>query len=159
VDSGSVRLTTKRRVEFVETDAAGIVHFSAFFVYMEQAEHQLLRHLGLGVFLRDEHGDISWPRVSASCDFRGPARFEDEISIEVAVERVGEKSVTYSHRLTCDGRDIANGRMTAVCCRVHHGGPPEPIPIPPQIAAILRGGENAARTGNVPGSGAAEPLM
>jgi acyl-CoA thioester hydrolase len=148
VDSGSVRLTTKRRVEFVETDAAGIVHFSAFFVYMEQAEHQLLRHLGLGVFLRDEQGDISWPRVSASCDFRGPARFEDEISIEVAVERVGEKSVTYVHRLTCDGRDIANGRMTAVCCRVHHGGLPEPIPIPPQIAAILRGGEKPARIEN-----------
>lgn len=143
MDSGSVRLTTKRRVEFVETDAAGIVHFSAFFVYMEQAEHQLLRHLGLGVFLRDEQGDLSWPRVSASCDFRGPARFEDEISIEVAVERVGEKSVTYAHRLTCDGREIANGRMTAVCCRVHHGGSPEPVPIPPQIAAILRGSEKA----------------
>jgi acyl-CoA thioester hydrolase len=145
VDSGSVRLTTKRRVEFVETDAAGIVHFSAFFVYMEQAEHQLLRHLGLGVLLRDEQGDISWPRVSASCDFRGPARFEDEISIEVSVERVGEKSVTYAHRLTCDGREIATGRVTAVCCRFHHGRPPEPIPIPPQIAAILRGSESTAR--------------
>ena len=157
MDSRSVRLTTKRRVEFVETDAAGIVHFSAFFVYMEQAEHQLLRHLGLGVFLRDEQGDISWPRVSASCDFRGPARFEDEISIEVAVERVGEKSVTYTHRLTCDGRDIANGRMTAVCCRVHHGGLPEPIPIPPQIAAILRGGEKPARIGKASVSSASEP--
>jgi acyl-CoA thioester hydrolase len=145
VDRGPVRLTTKRRVEFVETDAAGIVHFSAFFVYMEQAEHQLLRHLGLGVFLQDEQGDISWPRVSASCDFRGPARFEDEISIEVTVERVGEKSVTYAHRLTCDGQDIATGRMTAVCCRVRHGLPPQPIPIPPQIATILRGCEGTAR--------------
>jgi len=126
-------------VEFVETDAAGIAHFSAFFVYMEQAEHELLRHLGLGVFLRDDEGEISWPRVSATCDFREPARFEDEIQIEVTVERVGEKSVTYAHRLTCGERELARGRMTAVCCRVCHGHPPRPITIPPHVAAILRG--------------------
>jgi 4-hydroxybenzoyl-CoA thioesterase/acyl-CoA thioester hydrolase len=139
VESGSVRFTTTRRVEFVETDAAGIVHFSAFFLYMEQAEHQLLRHLGLGVFLRDSEGEISWPRVSANCDYLGPAQFEDEIRIEVTVERVGEKSVTYAHRLTCGDRELARGRMTAVCCRVRHGHPPRPIPIPPPVAAILRG--------------------
>lgn len=139
VGSGPVRFTTTRRVEFVETDAAGIVHFSAFFVYMEQAEHQLLRHLGLGVFLRDDEGEISWPRVSATCDFRGPARFEDEIQIEVAVERVGEKSVTYAHRLTCGDRELATGRMTAVCCRVHAGQPPQPIKIPSRVATLLRG--------------------
>jgi acyl-CoA thioester hydrolase len=136
---GPVRWTTKRRVEFVETDAAGIVHFSAFFVYMEQAEHQLLRQLGLGVFMQDDQGDLSWPRVSASCEFHGPARFEDEISIEVSVQRVGQKSVTYTHRLSCEGREIATGSVTAVCCRVRHGQPPEPVPIPPPVAAILRG--------------------
>ena len=40
---------TRRRVEFRDTDMAGIVHFSVFFAYMEQAEHELLRSLGLGV--------------------------------------------------------------------------------------------------------------
>lgn len=57
VDDAAVRWVTRRRVEFVETDAAGIVHFSSFFVYMEQAEHELLRHLGLNVFVDDEQGD------------------------------------------------------------------------------------------------------
>jgi acyl-CoA thioester hydrolase len=144
VGSGPVRFTTTRRVEFVETDAAGIVHFSAFFVYMEQAEHQLLRHLGLGVFLRDDEGEISWPRVSATCDYRGPARFEDEIQIEVTVERVGEKSVTYAHRLTCGDRELATGRMTAVCCRVHPGHAPQPIQIPSQVASRLRGAQSSS---------------
>lgn len=37
------RLESERRVECRDADAAGIVHFSAFFVYLEQAEHELLR--------------------------------------------------------------------------------------------------------------------
>ncbi len=139
VDDAAVRWVTRRRVEFVETDAAGIVHFSSFFIYMEQAEHELLRHLGLNVFLDDELGRISWPRVAASCDYHGPARFEDELTIEVAVHRVGQKSVTYEHRLSCGDRSIATGRMTVVCCRLHPGQPPQPIAIPSPIAAILRG--------------------
>ena len=56
---------TTRRVEFRDTDAAGIMHFSAFFTRMEEAEHELIRHIGLSVFDRDEEGTISWPRVSA----------------------------------------------------------------------------------------------
>ena len=61
---------TTRRVEFRDTDAAGIMHFSAFFNYMEQVEHEFLRHLGMSVLARDEEGAISWPRVSASCDYQ-----------------------------------------------------------------------------------------
>ena len=38
-----------RRIEFRDTDAAGIVHFSAFFYYMESVEHEFLRQLGLSV--------------------------------------------------------------------------------------------------------------
>ena len=41
--------TFRRRIEFRETDMAGIVHFSNFFAYMEQAEHDFLRSVGMGV--------------------------------------------------------------------------------------------------------------
>ncbi|MCA9225545.1 MAG: acyl-CoA thioesterase, partial [Planctomycetales bacterium] len=61
------RFRTQRRVEFCETDAAGIAHFSAFFTYMEQAEHALLRELGTSVVRHEGEAVVSWPRVSASC--------------------------------------------------------------------------------------------
>ena len=41
----------ERRVEFSETDMAGIIHYSAYFQYMEEAEHEFLRSLGLSVVL------------------------------------------------------------------------------------------------------------
>src|SRR5690606_37511976 len=70
--------TLRRRVEFRDTDAAGIVHFSVYFNYMEEAEHALLRSLGTSVVTSDAEGPISWPRVAAACEFRGALRFEDE---------------------------------------------------------------------------------
>ena len=38
-----------RRVEFSETDLAGIMHFSNFFRFMESAEHAFFRSLGFSV--------------------------------------------------------------------------------------------------------------
>ena len=40
-----------RRVEFSDTDMAGIMHFSNFFRFMEAAETAFLRSLGLSVVL------------------------------------------------------------------------------------------------------------
>src|SRR4029078_7098971 len=89
---------TTRRVEFSDTDAAGIMHFAAFFRMMEQAEHDLLRSVGLSVVSHDAAGTISWPRVSAKCDFRAAAKFEDVLQIEVRITRLGERSAAYAHR-------------------------------------------------------------
>lgn len=70
--------TTRRRVEFRDTDAAGIAHFSAFFFWMESAEHELLRVAGVPVIDRGADGiDVSWPRVSAACDYTAAVRFGD----------------------------------------------------------------------------------
>ncbi len=129
---------TTRRVEFCETDAAGIAHFSAFLFYMESVEHELLRHLGLSVLWSDADGLLSWPRVSVSCDYSGAVRFEDMLDVATRIARLGEKSVTYEFEFTCDGRKIANGRSVAVCCRMNPGQPPEGIPIPAPIAERLR---------------------
>jgi 4-hydroxybenzoyl-CoA thioesterase/acyl-CoA thioester hydrolase len=129
---------TTRRVEFRDTDAAGIAHFSAFLFYMESVEHELLRHLGLSVLWADELGPVSWPRVAVNCDYSGAARFEDVLDVRLRVARIGEKSVTYEFEFSCGGRAIAQGRMVAVCCRMPHGGPPESVPIPEPIAVKLR---------------------
>ena len=128
----------KRRVEFCETDAAGIAHFSAYFQYMEQAEHAFLRHLGTSVIAEDEIGNISWPRVNASCDYTGPVKFEDVLDIALRIERLGEKSVTYAFDFRLQGTLVAAGKMTAVCCRITHGNPPEAMPIPSWLVEQMR---------------------
>lgn len=142
--------STTRRVEFRDTDAAGIVHFSAFFPMMESAEHEMLRSLGISV-LPKATGDpgvpaVTWPRVAASCQYASAARFEDLLTITVRVARVGTTSVEYHVRFTRDECLIADGKMTAVCCRLIHspsagGAEPEArlekTPIPDSIRELL----------------------
>ena len=129
---------TTRRVEFSETDAAGMIHFSSYFLYMEQAEHELFRHLGTSVLTKDDSGTISWPRVSASCDYSRPVTFEDELQIDVGIARLGEKSVTYQFYFLKDDQQVALGQITSVCCRIAEGQPPRPIVIPQTYVELLK---------------------
>ncbi len=128
---------TTRRVEFRHTDAAGIIHFSSFLEYMEEVEHEFLRHRGLSVMMRDDVGPISWPRVSVHCDFRSVVRFEDLLEVEISLARRGEKSVTYAFIFRHEGRLVAEGQMTSVCCRLVADQPPQAIAIPAWIVEKL----------------------
>ncbi len=128
---------TSRRVEFHDTDAAGIMHFAAFFTFMEEAEHEFLRAHGLSVLSFDEAGKLSWPRVSARCDYKAAAKFEDVLDIQVSISRVGEKSLTYDFAFSRAGQPIASGQMTSVCCRFQADGTPRSVPIPAAILAKL----------------------
>jgi 4-hydroxybenzoyl-CoA thioesterase/acyl-CoA thioester hydrolase len=105
---------------------------------MEQSEHDLLRSVGLSVVTHDATGKISWPRVSAKCDFQSTARFEELLEIEVRITRLGKRSVTYSHRFSRGGEQLATGEVTAVCCRIREGAPPKSIAIPAAIAKKLK---------------------
>ncbi len=128
---------TKRRVEFRDTDAAGIVHFSVFFTYMEQTEHDLLRHLGSSVMIHTDEDTFSWPRVAASCDYRSGARFEDSLDVAVWIAHLGTKSVKYRFRFSCGERLVAEGSTTAVYCRVRPHGQIMGIPIPDELRTKL----------------------
>lgn len=133
---------TSRRVEFSDTDAAGIMHFSAFFRFMEQAEHDLLRSQDLSVVMVDDvaqtgGGKLSWPRVHAHCDFRSPAHYEEVLDIDVTIGRLGEKSASYQFRFTLNGKELATGEITSVCCRIVAGQPPQSVEIPAWFRAKL----------------------
>lgn len=132
------KFLTKRRVEFCETDAAGIVHFASYLCYMEQAEHELLRSLGLSVC--EPQGDgwyLSWPRVHVECDFQGSAHFEDVLEITVRVSRLGKKSVTYDFEFVRGVDLIAKGRVISVCCTIKSGIPLQSILIPHKYSNLL----------------------
>ncbi len=129
--------TTTRRVEFGDTDMAGIVHFANFFRYMEAAETDFLRSRGLSVSWLDGDTRYGFPRVSTGCDFQKPAKFEDVLTVAVTIEKIGRKSLSYRFDFTRGDDAIAVGRITSVFCRA--GGPDhlESVEIPPAIRAKL----------------------
>ncbi|PYQ65801.1 MAG: 4-hydroxybenzoyl-CoA thioesterase [Acidobacteria bacterium] len=124
----------RRKVEYVDTDMSGIVHFSRFLVFMENAEHAFLAAIGTGVHFRHEGREISWPRVAVSCDYQSPARFGDVLEIHLRVIRKGTRSLTYGFEISRDGVTLARGRSTCACCVIDDPGGIKAIPIPAEIA-------------------------
>jgi acyl-CoA thioester hydrolase len=108
-----------RRVEFSETDMAGIVHYANFFRYMETAEHAFFRALGYSVVMDQFEPPVGWPRVHAECDYRQPLRFEDEVEIHLLVSEKKTKSLSYLfkfYKLNAAPRvEVARGSLTVVC--------------------------------------------
>ena len=127
----------RRRIDFADTDVSGVVHFSRYLVFMEAAEHEMLRARDLSVHLEHDGLVIGWPRVEASCRYEKSARFGDEIEVEVRVESRGERSMRYGFRIIRDEELLAEGHMTSVCCVLSRNRPPEAIPIPAFILEKL----------------------
>lgn len=126
------------RVQFSETDMAGIMHFSNFFKMMEEVEHAFFRSVGLSVAMQHDDIHVGWPRVSASCEFFGPVKFEDEVEIRMRVARVGEKSFSYEVEFFVAGKRVASGKTTSVCCALDVGDV-QSIAIPAAIREKLTG--------------------
>ena len=130
-----------RRVEFSETDMAGIVHYSNFFRYMEAAEHAFFRSLGFSVVTRQVDPPVGWPRVHAACDFKQPLRFEDEVEVHMLVTEKKSKSLSYEfrfRRLNPPGaEEVARGKLTVVCVTRDAHGKMSATAIPQLIAEKL----------------------
>jgi len=128
---------SRRRVEFSETDMAGIVHYANFFRYMEAAEHEFFRSLGFSVVTRQVDPPVGWPRVRAECDFKLPLRFEDEFEVHMLVTEKKSKSLSYQFRIrklnASPVVEVARGSLTVVCVS-HQGSGMKATLIPQEIA-------------------------
>lgn len=128
---------TTRRIEFADTDMAGIVHFANFFRFMEAGEQEFLRSLGLSVVMTWEGQAIGFPRVGASCDYLRPARFDEVLEVTVRIQKLGRKSVTYAIEFLKEGECIARGQVSSCCCRVLDNHQLESMEIPAGIRKKL----------------------
>lgn len=121
----------RRRVFFYECDGAGIVHFSNYFRYMEEAEHGLWRASGLSIANRE--AGVGFPRVAASFEYHRPLRFEDEIEIQVRIVSISNRSMKYTCAITRGGESIATGSATIVCVAQQPDKSMKAVPIPQGI--------------------------
>jgi len=121
----------KHRVEFFETDLAGIVHFANYYRFMEQAEHEFFRALGLKIHGKSPDGTVfGWPRVSASCSFKSPAYYGDELEVRLTVVRLTRRSLTIRYQFHRDEVELAEGEMKTAYCIIPAGAKLESAEMP-----------------------------
>jgi YbgC/YbaW family acyl-CoA thioester hydrolase len=122
----------RRSVHFYELDPAGIVHFSWFFRYMEEAEHALWR--AAGVSIAPQESGMAFPRVAAAFDYHHPLRFEEEFEVAIRIAAMAEKTVHYTCLVTSGETRIATGSMTVACVTRQRDGTMKAVPMPADIA-------------------------
>lgn len=127
----------RSRVRFSDTDASGRIHYSAMFRFMEAAEEEFLRSLGVPYSGIAASLGLSFPRVHVEAQFVAGLRYDDVVDVEVSVERVGETSFTLYFDASMEGAPAARGRMTVVCMSV---ASERAASLPLELAAALRGG-------------------
>jgi acyl-CoA thioester hydrolase len=128
-----------RRVEFAETDAAGVVHFTKLLGYVEEAEHDWMR--GLGVIRLGE--GFGWPRVGVEVRYLAPARFEDLLVVELTNLERQTRGLSYQFVIRREETLICRGQLKIVRVRLEADGSFTPQELPEAIGAIF--GPNPTR--------------
>ena len=121
----------ERRVHFYEADLAGIAHFSAFFHYLEEAEHALWREAGLKIATPDE--EFGFPRLAASFEFHSALRFDEEFEVWIRIVAITRKTIRYTCQVLRGDVKIATGALTIACVRRRPGELIGAVEIPAHI--------------------------
>jgi len=124
-----------RRIQFADTDAAGVAHFSRLLVMVEEAEHEFLRSLQIPILTESS----AWPCVALDVNYLCKCEFGDLIAIELYVASIGRTSITYEFHAfqsqASDQSEVFSGKM--VKCHILPGKSGA-TPIPESIRDILR---------------------
>ncbi len=123
----------KRKVRWVDADAAGRIYYARIFDYASECEWELLHSLGIN---RKKLGNTyDFPRVHAECHFKKMMELGDAFTIRLWPAKLGRTSIRYSFEVVLDDSTnevAATGAFTVVVLRDG-----KPTPIPPQIRAAF----------------------
>jgi acyl-CoA thioester hydrolase len=136
--------STKIRVTWADTDAAGIVHFSNYLRFFERAEEEFLNKKKLSYSSIIKKYKVRLPRVEAHCRYLAPCRYNDLILVKMVLESIKNRSFKESfvvENLTT-GKRSAEGYIVCVSTGLDLK---KAVPLPNKLAVELGGRESASR--------------
>ena len=126
--------TTYRKVEFSDTDMAGLVHFSNYFRYMEIAERDFFESLEVNLIQSIPKDLVGYPRSRAECKFSAPLRFGDTVKIHLTIKAIKDRAIDYQFRLfrhsDTASIPVAKGHITTIYTELTENGELQSKPLP-----------------------------
>jgi acyl-CoA thioester hydrolase len=134
-------VTTQVRVRYAETDQMGIVYYANYLVWFEIGRVELLRSLGLAYSQLETDHQCILPVVEATCRYKSPARYDDEILIETRPSLLRRSVIKFAYQIwrkaNHEGEErklLAEGETVHVVCDDELNKKP----LPPEHEAALR---------------------
>jgi acyl-CoA thioester hydrolase len=109
---------SRLRVRYAETDQMGVVYYANYIVWMEVGRVEYCKAVGFRYRDMEQEDGVLLAVVEATCRYRHPARFDDEVIISTRVERASPRGVAfhYEMRLAEGGQVLASGQTRHVFC-------------------------------------------
>jgi len=92
-------IRTTLRVRYAETDQMGVVYYANYFVWCEIGRVEFFRQLGYDYKQMEIDDDCHLPVVEATCRYRAPARYDDEVAIETSVIAMRSSVIKFGYRI------------------------------------------------------------
>ena len=148
----------QRLVHWQDTDLAGIIHYANYFRYMDEAETEFYRSVGLHKLTDSRQEGVMCPRVSAACDFIKPVTFGDELDVHTWISKKGRSSIVFECSFKLGEEDcslqapadsagsdrghrartqVARGRVTAVFVSKGPDGKMKPVAMPERFDRLF----------------------
>ncbi|MES2399202.1 MAG: thioesterase family protein [Pseudomonadota bacterium] len=121
-----MKFSIERQIRFHHCDPAGIVFFPQFFYLLHEAKEDFLAHIGFPQHKMIESG-FGTPLVDIKTGFLGMCRYGDDITISVAISKLGNASMGMDYTIHSAG----NLKLTSSWVLVYSslsGGKPVRIP-------------------------------
>jgi acyl-CoA thioester hydrolase len=134
-------VTSKIRVRYAETDQMGVVYYANYFVWFEIGRVEVLRSVGLSYDQMEKDHKLILPVVDASCRYKSPAKYDDEILIETRPALLRGSVLKFAYRIYRDAdkdgderKLLAEGETVHVVCDEKF----ERQPLPENYTTALR---------------------
>jgi acyl-CoA thioester hydrolase len=125
---------TTLRVRYAETDRMGVVYYANYLVWFEVARADLLRSFGWTYREMEETG-VCLPVIEAQCEYRRPARYDDEVTIRTEGRLKSQVRMEFTYEVLLDG----SSQPAAVGRPVHAATDPagRPRRLPDRVMAAF----------------------
>lgn len=123
----------RHRVTYAECTVGNHVYYARYLDMLEEARGEFLRHVGQPL-ARLQESDVILPVIEARLKYRGAARYDDALTLELAVAELSKVRIEFSHRILHEsGRLLVEGSTVHACTSLDE----KPKRIPQELATAL----------------------
>ena len=119
--------SSRVRVRYAETDKMGVVYYANYFVWFEVGRTDLLRQ-SEWTYREMEADGFALPVVEALCEYRQPARYDDELDIRTTGSLLSPVRVRFDYQVIRATDDVVLAGGHTVHASIDSSGKPRRLP-------------------------------
>ena len=127
--------TTRVRVRYAETDRMGVVYYANYLVWFEVGRTEWLRATGES-YREMERDGVSLPVIEVHCEYRQPARYDDEIDIRTRATLISPVRVRFDYDIVRASEEIVAATGHTIHAAIDANG--RPCRLPGRVVEMLR---------------------